>query len=126
MKSLIIFIFLLTGFVYGQKPNGEYHRPNKGGGFTVILNENGTYKQTMYDCTWGWETKGTWAINNDTVLLRANKMRYRHGKKEMSPDTISTGFDSYNSWKKFVFKYDTLFRVRHNQLTVPLTKRALK
>jgi hypothetical protein len=123
MKLIVIFIFLLTTSVYGQKPSGEYHRPTKGGGFTITFNQNGNYKQAMYDCTWGWETKGTWTINNDTVLLNASKMHYRHSKRKIKPDTISTGYNSYNRMKKFLFRNDTLFIPYNNKLKYPMTKR---
>lgn len=107
-----------------SKAVGEYYLPNRGGGFTIILNQDGSYIQSMQDCTWAFKTKGKWTTKNDTLYLNADKIYNQHGKK-MKFDTISTNFNSYNNMRKFLLKSDTLFILMHNTAKYPMVKQRL-
>lgn len=139
--TLIIFLFCICTAGLGQHSKegtvvsrteynklavaGEYHRPNRGGGFTMILKQNGKYFQTMQDCTWGFKTSGEWVISNDTVYLNVQKTYNHHGKKARL-DTTSINYYSYVNWRKFLIKHDSLFIVFSDKLKYPMVKQASK
>lgn len=107
----IVFLLLISINTNSQSSFiGEYKRGTKGGGFHIHINKDGSYSQKMFDCTWGFISKGFWTNCNDTIYLNARKL-YSRNKKQISLTEKTTILETYKNMNKLFYRNDTLFIV---------------
>jgi len=106
---LRLFFFILTTFLVlpvfafaqtdKQGSTGYFVGSNGYDYFKLTLNKDSTFEQHNKSCKWNYIAKGKWVVNNDSIMLLADKFYRINHKGKKAPITS----ESINSITLYYF-----------------------